>query len=102
MQYLRMFGVLMAIILSAGGAYAADLSEAQGVVDSIREADLPQVSTDTKRDPTGDPVSDYKPSGPSVNAEEPPSPVNRNNPQNDPDVQAGYDAHQAQYNAQDD
>jgi len=35
--------------------------------------------------------------GPSLGTEEPPSPVDKNNPQNDPDVQKGYDAHQDWY-----
>lgn len=99
MTWFRNLSLLAAACGLSGVAQAADLSEAQGVVDHIRAAEPPQVSTETKRDPTGDPVSDYKPSGPSPTSEEPPSPVNKNNPQNDPDVQAGYDAHQAEYNS---
>lgn len=80
-------------------AQAADLTDAQNTVNSIREADLPQVSTSTKESPVGQPISDYKPEGPSSAISEVPSPVNKNNPQNDPDVQRGYDEHQAQYNS---
>lgn len=101
MSFLRKLSFLMAAFFVAGTAQAADLSEGQGLVDHIREAEPPQVSTDTKRDPSGDLVSDYKPSGPSPTSEEPPTPVvNRNNPNNDPDVQAGFDAHQKEYNAE--
>ncbi len=99
MVWFRNLSLLTVVFGLFGVAQAADLSEAQGYVDHIRATEPPQASTETKRDPTGDPVSDYKPSGPSPTSEEPPSPVNRNNPQNDPYVQAGYDAHQAEYNS---
>jgi len=88
---------LAVFLCVAGAVHATDLSDAQGTVNNIREPDLPQASTDTKRDPSGDPVEEYKPSGPSPTIEEPPSPVDKNNPQNDPDVQKGYDAHQKWY-----
>ena len=97
MSLARNLGILLAFVCAAGAAQASDLDDAQSVVDNIREADLPQASTDTKRDPSGEPVEWYKPSGPSPTAEEPPSPVDRNNPQNDPDVQKGFDDHQARY-----
>jgi hypothetical protein len=48
-------------------------------------------------DPTGQPISDYKPSGPSPTIKEPPPPPRDPNPTNDPDVQAGWDKHQAEY-----
>ncbi len=51
-----------------------------------------------KESPVGQTISSYKPSGPSPTVKkEPPSPVNKNNPQNDPEVQAGYDDHQTWY-----
>ena len=94
------FCILLFVVFIAGGfAQAADLSGAQGTVNNIRQADPPQVSTTTKSSPVGEPVSWYKPSGPSPTITEPPSPVDSNNPQNDPDVQAGYDAHQDWYNS---
>ena len=49
--------------------------------------------------PVGQPISDYKPRGPSPTIKEPPPPPRNPNPQNDPDVQAGWDRHQAQYNS---
>jgi len=48
--------------------------------------------------PVGQPITDYKPSGPSPTTTPPPPPPKPYNPQNDPDVQAGWDAHQAKYN----
>jgi len=47
-------------------------------------------------DPTGQPVSDYKPSGPSPTSPPPPPPApTLYNPNNDPAVQAGWDRNQA-------
>jgi len=86
----------LAIFLAVGPAAAADLSKAKGTVDNIRAADPPRVSTSTKPSPVGQPVSDYKPRGPSVHAKEPPVPRNYN-PQNDPDVRRGYQKHQREH-----
>ena len=98
MKYLRTIGVVVGVLVVFGmgrTANATDLSQAEDTVNRLREPDLPQESTSTvKESPVGQPVSDYKPTGPSVNASEPPSPVDRNNPTGDPDVQAGYDTHQ--------
>lgn len=88
--------VISSLLLS-GAILAADLSNAQGTVDNIREADPPEVSTTTKESPVGQPVTDYKPSGPSVNPKEPPPPPRDPNPTGDPDVQRGYDQHQKEY-----
>ena len=71
--------------------FAADLNEARSTVDSVRQADPPQASTTTKPSPLGQSTSDYHSTGPSVKMKEPPSPVNKLNPQNDPDVQRGLD-----------
>ncbi len=84
----------MAVFLVLGPAGAADLNNAKNTVNNIRQADPPQVSTTTKPSPVGQPVSAYKPTGPSVHPQPVPSPVNRNNPRNDPQVQQGFDAHQ--------
>ena len=47
-------------------------------------------------DPSGQPISDYKPSGPSPTTTPPPPPApTLYNPNNDPDVQAGWDRNQA-------
>jgi len=89
--------VLVMIFSVVGSAWAGTTTRAQNTVNNIRQADPPRVSTTTKPSPVGQAVSDYKPSGPSPTSSEPPSPVNRNNPQNDPQVQAGYDDHQSQY-----
>jgi len=78
-------------LLVATTTFAADVSKAKDTVDSIREADPPQVSTTTKESPLGQSTTDYHPTGPSVKTKEPPSPVNKLNPQNDPDVQRGLD-----------
>jgi hypothetical protein len=79
--------------IALGPAGAADLNKAKSTVDNIRPADPPQVSTSTKPSPVGQPVSDYKPKGPSVHAKEPPAPKSYN-PQNDPAVKKGYEQHQ--------
>ena len=83
----------LAFLFAMGPAGAADLSKGKGTVDNIRPADPPQVSTSTKPSPVGQPVSDYKPKGPSVHVKEPPAPKSYN-PQNDPDVKRGYEQHQ--------
>ncbi|MDD2903387.1 MAG: hypothetical protein PHU44_13225 [Syntrophales bacterium] len=87
---------LMAVtcFLLSGAAGAADLKRAKGTVDNIRQAEPPKVSTTTKPSPVGQPISDYKPKGPSVHAKEPPKPARNLNPQNDPQVQKGYNKHQ--------
>jgi len=84
-------------LLLYGTVYAADLSKARDTVDNIRQADLPQVSTGTKESPVGTAQSEFKPKGPSVHAKEVPSPVNKLNPRNDPDVQEGFDKHQSEH-----
>ena len=83
----------LAFFLGSGPVGAADLSRGKGTVDNIRATDPPQVSTSTKPSPVGQPVSDYKPKGPSVHAKEPPAPKTYN-PQNDPAVKKGYEQHQ--------
>jgi hypothetical protein len=84
----------MTAFLAVGSAGAADLNKAKGTVDNIRAAEPPQVSTSTKPSPVGQPVSEYKPTGPSVHAKEPPAPPRNYNPQNDPAVKQGYEQHQ--------
>ena len=91
-----MIVVTLTFFLSIGPVGAADLSKAKGTVDNIRAADPPQVSTSTKPSPVGQPVSDYKPTGPSVHAKEPPVPRSYN-PQNDPYVKRGYEKHQKEH-----
>jgi len=88
-----MIVLLVPVLLMAGSVQAADLSKAKGTVDNIRQADPPQASTTTKTSPLGQSTTDYHPTGPSVKAKEPPSPVNKNNPKNDPDVQRGLDTY---------
>jgi hypothetical protein len=83
----------LAFFVALGPVGAADLNKAKGTVDNIRAADPPKVSTSTKPSPVGQPVSDYKPKGPSVRAKEPPAPRSYN-PQNDPAVKKGYEQHQ--------
>lgn len=83
----------LAFFIAIGPVGAADLNKAKGTVDNIRAADPPKVSTSTKPSPVGQPVSDYKPKGPSVHAKEPPAPKPYN-PQNDPAVKKGYEQHQ--------
>ena len=97
---MKRFWILGFLVVTVGMpamAEATDLSVAKGLVDHIRAAELPQVSSGTKESPVGQPISDYKPKGPSVSYGEPPSPIDRNNPQNDPDVQKGFDEHQDWY-----
>lgn len=84
----------LALFFLIGTVGAADLKGAKGTVDNIRQADPPKVSTTTKQSPVGQPVSDYKPTGPSVRAKEPPPPSRSYNPQNDPRVEKGYKDHQ--------
>jgi len=91
------FFFTLATLLAMGPAGAADLGKAKGTVDNIRAADPPRVSTTTKPSPVGQPISDYKPRGPSVRAKEPPPPQRNYNPQNDPDVRRGYQQHQKQH-----
>jgi len=79
--------VLFLAVGSAGLVQAADLTTAQNTVNNISQAQPPSVSSSTKPSPVGQPISDYKPSGPSLTITEPPSPVKSYNPQNDPDVQ---------------
>jgi hypothetical protein len=83
----------LACFVAIGPAGAADLNKGKGTVDNIRPADPPQVSTTTKPSPVGQPISDYKPKGPSVHAKEIPAPKPYN-PQNDPAVKKGYEQHQ--------
>jgi len=85
------------VFLAIGPVCAADLSKPKATVNAIRSADPPQVSTTTKPSPVGQPVSNYKPTGPSVRAKEPPPPPRNYNPQNDPNVKRGYEKHQKQY-----
>jgi hypothetical protein len=87
----------LAILIAIGSAVAADLGKAKGTVDNIRAAEPPKVSTSTKPSPVGQPISEYKPKGPSVHAKEPPKPQRNYNPQNDPDVKRGYEKHQKQH-----
>jgi hypothetical protein len=87
----------LAPLLLAGAVQAADLGKAKATVDNIRQSDPPRVSTSTRTPEQA--IREYtnsgKPTGPqSLHTREVPSPVNRNNPQNDPDVQRGFDAHQ--------
>ena len=82
---------LASALIFSSSVFAADLSDAENTVDSIRQADPPQVSNTTKQSPLGQSTTDYHPSGPSVVTKEPPSAVNKLNPQNDPDVQRGLD-----------
>ena len=99
MQIRRALCLCMVLFMVLGvvdSAWAYD--QAQNTVNNIRQADPPRVPTTTKESPVGQPVSDYKPSGGSLTVTEPPSPRSSYNPNNDPDVQAGYDAHQSQYN----
>ena len=88
----RRIGFLLALPLFVwlgASAQAADLSKAKGTVNNIRQADPPQASTAPKTSPLGQSTTDYHRAGPSVNAKEPPSPVNRLNPTNDPHVERG-------------
>lgn len=95
MRIFRLIIILgVSIILGVGPLGAADLNKAKNTVNNIRQADPPKVSTTTKSSPVGQPVTNYKPTGPSVNAKPVPSPVNKNNPRNDPYVQKGFDKHQ--------
>ncbi len=93
-QNLSLVIALGLVAVLSAPAFSADLSDAEATVDNIREADPPSVSTTTKESPVGQPISDYKPTGPSVNAKEPPSPTKPYNPQNDPHVQRGWDDNQ--------
>ena len=74
-------------LLVATTTFAAEVSKAKDTVDRIRQADPPEVSTTTKKSPVGELTNRPKP--PSMNIKEPPSPVNKLNPQNDPDVEKG-------------
>jgi len=93
---------LVPLLCIVGTGHAADLSRAKGTVDAIRQADPPSVSTTTKPSPVGQPVTStskepgYKPQQPSPESKaiNVPSPVNKLNPTNDPDVQRGFDQHQ--------
>lgn len=89
--------LLVPFLFMVGPVQAADLGKAKGTVDNIRQADPPQVSTSTKKNPSGIPTSEFKPPAPSLKTKEPPSPVNRNNPQNDPAVQKGFNKHQKEH-----
>ena len=79
----------------------ADLDKAKRTVDNIRQTDPPSTSTTTGR--TADQAaSEYRNSGSNpgpntVRTNPVPSPIDRNNPRNDPDVQRGYDQHQKQH-----
>ena len=85
--------VLLAI---AQAAAAGGLDKAKQVVRDITPAQV-DGSTGTKRNPAGDSAGDYRPQQRMGEMKEPPSPVNRNNPRNDPDVQRGFDQHQRQH-----
>lgn len=52
----------------------ADQKKAQDVVDKIREADPPAVSTTTKSSTEGQKASEYRPKPPSSKTKEPPPP----------------------------
>jgi hypothetical protein len=81
MKALRLLIILVVMVVLAGGSlWAADLSKPKGTVSNIRQADPPQVSTTTKPSPVGQPVSDYKPKGPSVHPKEPPPPATTSKP----------------------
>lgn len=76
MKALRLLIILgVTIFLAIGSVWAADLNKAKGTVDNIRQPDPPQVSTTTKPSPVGQPVTDYKPKGPSLKIKEPPPPA---------------------------
>jgi hypothetical protein len=97
MKAIRLMIILTtALLIGLSPVGAADLNKAKGTVDNIRAADPPQVSTSTKPSPVGQPVSEYKPKGPSVHAKEPPVPKNYN-PQDDPAVKKGYEQHQKEH-----
>jgi hypothetical protein len=75
MKLLRLMIILgMMICLAGGSVWAADLSKPKGVVDNLRQADPPQVSTTTKPSPVGQAVSDYKPPPKPLKIKEPPPP----------------------------
>jgi len=87
----------LAALLVAGAVHAGDLGKAKATVDNIRQSDPPRASSSTTTQQQA--IERYRnsgqPTGPqSLHTREVPSPVNRNNPQNDPDVQRGFDAHQ--------
>ena len=86
----------LAVLVSGSPVRADDkLEKAKNVERNIRQAEPPQESTGTKKaDPSGTKTSEYEPPQKSPKTKEPPSPVDKNNPKNDPDVQRGYDEHQ--------
>jgi hypothetical protein len=96
-RYVSLMVLTAAFLFISVPAQAADLSKAKGTVNNIRQADPPQVSTGTKQNMSGTPASEFRPKPPSMKTKQPPSPVNRNNPKNDPDVQKGFNKHQKQH-----
>jgi hypothetical protein len=85
------------VVSAAAAALATDLSGAKNTVNRIRQPDPPSVSTTTKPSPVGQRATDYHPAGPSVHPVNVPSPVNKNNPRGDRDVQAGFDKNQREH-----
>lgn len=77
--------------------HAADLTKAKDTVDNIRLPDPPSKSTTTKESPVGIPTREFKPQIKTTPAPAPPSPVDKNNPQNDPDVKKGFEKHQKEH-----
>jgi len=61
--------------LAAAPVGAADLSKPTNTTNNVRQADPPKASNTQKASPVGQPVSDYKPKGPSVHPKEPPPPA---------------------------
>ncbi len=97
---MRSFKTLTALVTVAlsiaiiAPALATDLSRGQDTVNNIRQADPPRTSTTTKQDPSGTPSREYKHEEGSLKIKEPPSPARSYNPNNDPDVEAGYKRNQ--------
>ena len=88
-----LMSMLIVVFAMTGLGQAADLSKAKDVVDPIRLADPPEVSTDTKKDPSGIPAKEFKHEEKGLKIKEPPPPPKKM----DPDVQKGYDDHQKKY-----
>ena len=66
--------VSVTLFLAAAPVGGADLSKPTNTVNNVRQADPPKVSNTPKPSPVGQPISDYKPKGPSVKPKEPPPP----------------------------
>jgi hypothetical protein len=64
----------VALFFAVGPVGAADLTQPKATVNNIRQADPPKASNTQKPSPVGQPVSDYKPKGPSVHPKAPPPP----------------------------